>query len=170
MKLYVDLETLQLIEAPGFRSPVTSLRFKRGDASKLEVAFLTSAGAVYSLIGNRSTLAIEFGVKANADYAGGYLVHETVWTMPADDAIAPVYVCAPSFNTVELNAALGVGGSTELASLTLMAEITWREGAGEPTSTRTFTIIVENDVVRTDTALPTTASIGLHSALLDSIY
>jgi hypothetical protein len=29
-----------------------------------------------------------------------------------------------------------------------MGEITWREGAGEPTSTRTFLVIVENDVNR----------------------
>ncbi|MCX6873395.1 MAG: hypothetical protein NTW21_06245, partial [Verrucomicrobia bacterium] len=56
--------------------------------------------------------------------------------------------CAPSFNTVALNDALGVGGDTELSSLTLMGEITWREGAGEPTSTRTFAIVVENDVNR----------------------
>ena len=42
MKLFVDLETLQLIEAPGFRNPITSLRFKRGDAALLEVAFLTN--------------------------------------------------------------------------------------------------------------------------------
>jgi hypothetical protein len=33
VKLHVDLETLQLIEGPGFRNPVTSLRFKRGDAA-----------------------------------------------------------------------------------------------------------------------------------------
>jgi hypothetical protein len=40
VKLHVDLETLQLIEGPGFRNPVTSLRFKRGDAALLEVSFL----------------------------------------------------------------------------------------------------------------------------------
>ena len=148
MKLYVDLETLQLIEAPGFRSPITSLRFKRGDASTLEVAFLTSAATVHSFIGDGETLAMEFGVKVNAAYASGYLVHETAWTMPDPEAAAPVYVCSPGFNTVELNDAFGVGDPTELASLTLMAEITWREGSGEPTSTRTFTIVVENDVNR----------------------
>ncbi len=148
MKLYVDLETLQLIEAPGFRTPATSLRFKRGDAATLEVAFLTNSATVYSFIGDEETLAMEFGVKVNAGYAGGYLVHETDWTMPAPEATSPVYVCTPGFNTVELNEAFGVGNPTELASLTLMAEITWREGSGPPTSTRTFTIVVENDVNR----------------------
>ena len=44
MKLYVDLESLQLIEGPGFRNPITSLRFKRGDAALLEVEFLNGGG------------------------------------------------------------------------------------------------------------------------------
>jgi hypothetical protein len=35
-----------------------------------------------------------------------------------------------------------------------MGEITWREGAGEPTSTRTFTVIVENDVNRGTEGVP----------------
>ena len=42
VKLHVDLETLQLIQGPGQRSAVTSLRFKRGDAAKLQVVFLES--------------------------------------------------------------------------------------------------------------------------------
>ena len=148
MKLYVDLETLQLIDAPGFRSPVTSLRFKRGDAATLEVAFLSSSASVRSRIGDSDTLAMQFGIKAAADYAGGYLVHETEWTMPSDTDVSPVYVCSPSFNTTALNAAIGVGGSTELAALEAMAEITWVDGSGKPASTRTFEIIIENDVNR----------------------
>jgi hypothetical protein len=35
-----------------------------------------------------------------------------------------------------------------------MGEITWREGAGEPTSTRTFTVVVENDVNRGTEGVP----------------
>jgi hypothetical protein len=37
VKLHVDLDTLQFIEGPGFRSTVTSIRLKRGDAATLEV-------------------------------------------------------------------------------------------------------------------------------------
>ncbi len=50
--------------------------------------------------------------------------------MPASGDEPPVYRCSPSFNTVELDSALGVGSSTgnELAEITLMGEITWREG------------------------------------------
>jgi hypothetical protein len=54
---------------------------------------------------------------------------------------------------------LQVGSSTgtELSEITLMGEITWREGAAEPTSTRTFTVVVENDVNRGTEGVPTSA-------------
>ena len=38
-----------------------------------------------------------------------------------------------------------------------MGEITWREGEGEPTSTRTFLVVVENDVNRGTEGVPTDA-------------
>jgi hypothetical protein len=158
VKLYVDLETLQLIEGPGFRNPVTSLRFKRGDAARLEVAFLTN-GTTPATIGNPASLELRFGVKPRNRYDVGYLVHTATWTMPAPGATSPAYQCAPSFNTTELDSALQVGSSTgtELSEITLMGEITWREGAGEPTSTRTFTVVVENDVNRGTEGVPTSA-------------
>jgi hypothetical protein len=147
VRLYVDLETLQLIEGPGFRNPVTSLRFKRGDTAQLEVVFL-EGGTSAAHIGDPATLGIQFGVKPRGRYDVGYLVHEEVWTLPAAGAENPSYLCTPSFNTTELDSAMQVGSSTgtELAEVTLMGEITWREGAGEPTSTRTFLVVVENDV------------------------
>ena len=43
MKLHVDLDSFELIEAPGFRNPVGSLRFKRGDAANAEQQFKTAA-------------------------------------------------------------------------------------------------------------------------------
>jgi hypothetical protein len=129
VKLHVDLETLELIEGPGFRNPVTSLRFKRGDAARLEVSFL-DGGSTAVAIGDPATLELRFGIKPRNRYDIGYLVHDSDWTMPAVNAENPVYQCSPSFNTVELDSALGVGSSTgtELAEITLMGEITWREG------------------------------------------
>ena len=158
MKLHVDLETLQLIEGPGFRNPVTALRYKRGDSARLEVTFL-EGGSTPASIGDPATLEIQFGIKPRNRYDIGYLVHSADWTMPAPDAESPVYHCSPSFNTVQLDSALGVGSSTgsELSEITLMGEITWREGSGEPTSTRTFLVIVENDVNRGTEGVPTDA-------------
>jgi hypothetical protein len=158
VKLHVDLETLQLIEGPGFRNPVTALRFKRGDSARLEVSFL-EGGITAAHIGDPAQLEIQFGIKPRNRYDIGYLVHSADWTMPAIDAEAPVYQCSPGFNTVELDSALGVGSATgtELAEITLMGEITWREGAGQPTSTRTFLVIVENDVNRGTEGVPASA-------------
>ncbi len=158
MKLHVDLETLQLIEGPGFRNPVTALRFKRGDSARLEVSFL-EGGTTPTSIGNPLALEIQFGIKPRNRYDIGYLVHSADWTMPDPGAESPFYQCSPSFNTVELDSALGVGSATgtELSEITLMGEITWREGSGEPTSTRTFLVIVENDVNRGTESVPSSA-------------
>lgn len=158
MKLYVDLETLDLIGGPGFRNPINALRFKRGDAALLEVMFLTN-GTTPASIGNPGTLEMQFGIKPRGRYDIGYLCHTAEWTMPDPEATSPVYQCAPNFNTDELDSALGVRSSTgtELSEITLMGEITWREGAGAPTSTRTFFVVVENDVNRGTEGVPTSA-------------
>ena len=155
MRLYVDLETLKLIEAPGFRNPVTSLRFKRGDAAQLEVVFLQD-GTTAVEIGDPGTLELQFGIKPRGRYDVGYLVHTADWTLPQQGAQDPSYLCSPSFNTVELDSAMQVGSPTgsELSEISLMGEITWREGTGEPTSTRTFTVVVENDVNRGTEGVP----------------
>lgn len=159
MKLYVDLESLQLIEGPGFRNPASTLRFKRGDAARLEVVFLRN-GTTPMTLGNPGDLEIHFGVKPRGRYDVDYLVHSAAWTMPAPGAESPAYLCSPSFNTVQLDSALGVGSSTgsELSEITLMGEIAWREGSGEQTSTRTFLLVVENDVNRGTEGVPTSAT------------
>ena len=159
MKLYVDLESLQLIEGPGFRNPITSLRFKRGDAALLEVEFLNGSGTASS-IGDPTTLEIHFGAKQFNRFDLGYLVFSDDWVIPNATTVLQSYRCSPSFNTLQLDAAIGVGSSssTELSEITLMGEITWREGNGEPTSTRTFLVVVENDVNRGDEGAPTDAN------------
>lgn len=158
VKLYVDLETLQLIEGPSFRNPVSTLRFKRGDAAQLEVAFLSN-GSTATTIGDANELELQFGIKPRSRYDVGYLVHESNWTMPESGSESPTYRCSPSFNTLELDSAMQVGSSTgsELTEVLLMGEITWREGFGEPTSTRTFLVAVENDVNRGTEGVPTSA-------------
>lgn len=158
MKLYVDLESLDLIFAPGLRNPIGALRFKRGDAARLDVRFL-AGGTTPASIGDPATLEIQFGVKPRNQYDAGYLGHTADWTMPAPDATDPVYQCSPSFNTEELNAALGIGSEsgTQLSEVILMGEITWREGNGLPSSTRTFSVIIENDVNRGTEGVPENA-------------
>ena len=158
MKVFVDLDSLQLIEGAGFRTPAGPLRFKRGDAVRMEVVFL-AGGTTPASIGDPATLELRFGVKPRNRYDMGYLVHGTDWIIPVEDTEDLVYGCSPDFNTVELNSALGVGSPTgsELAEIILMGEITWREGTGQPTSTRTFLVVVENDVNRGTEGVPTNA-------------
>ena len=159
VNLHIDLETLQLIQGPGLRSAVSSLRFKRGDAARLRVVFLES-GITPVTIGNPSGLEIQIGIKPRNQFDHSYLAHSTDWSMPAEGDDTPTYECELSLNTQQLNTALNVGSATadELAEITLMGEITWREGNGEPTSTRTFLVVVENDVNRGDEGAPTDAN------------
>jgi hypothetical protein len=158
VKLHVDLETLQLIQGPGQRSAVSSLRFKRGDSAKLKLVFLEN-GITPVTIGDSGTLEIQIGIKPRNQFDRSYLVHSADWLMPSEGDDTPAYECALGFNTLQLNSALNIGSATaeELSEITLMGEITWREGAGEPTSTRTFLVVVENDVNRGDEGVPTDA-------------
>jgi len=159
VKLHVDLETLQLIQGPGQRSAVSSLRFKRGDLAKLQVVFLEN-GITPVTIGDAGTLEIQIGIKPRNQFDRSYLAHSADWSMPSEGDDTPAYGCDLSLNTLQLNAALNVGSPTaeELPEVTLMGEITWSEGSGEPTSTRTFIVVVENDVNRGDEGMPTDAN------------
>lgn len=147
VKLHVDLDTLQLIQAPGQRSAVTSLYFKRGDAVRLQVTFLEN-GITPVTIGDPGTLEIQIGIKPRNQFDRSYLAHTADWSMPSVGDDTPAYECVLSFNTLEIDDVLNVGSVTELPEVTLMGEITWREGTSEPTSTRTFLVVVENDVNR----------------------
>ena len=161
VNLHVDLETLQLIQGPGQRSAFASLRFKRGDAARLRVVFLEN-GFTPVPIGDPDELEIQIGIKPRNQFDHSYLAHNADWSMPAEGDDTPTYECELSLNTLQLNSALNVGSATaeELPEITLMGEITWREGNGEPTSTRTFLVVVENDVNRGTEGAPTDANPG----------
>jgi hypothetical protein len=155
VNLHVDLETLQLIQGPGQRSAVTSLRFKRGDAARLQVVFLEN-GVTPATIGDPGVLEIQIGIKPRNQFDRSFLAQCADWSMPSEGDDTPAYGCVLGLNTLPLNSALNVGSPTaeELSEITLMGEITWREGAGEPTSTRTFLVVVENDVNRGTEGVP----------------
>ena len=167
VKLHVDLETLQLIQGPGQRSSVAALRFKRGDSARLQVVFLEN-GVTPATIGDPGALEIQIGIKPRNQFDRSYLAHSADWSMPSEGDDTPTYECALSFNTLQLNSALNVGSPTaeELSEITLMGEITWREGAGEPTSTRTFLVVVENDVNRGTEGVPVSAEPAYPAATL----
>ena len=158
VKLHVDLETLQIIQGPGQRSAVSSLRFKRGDLAKLQVVFLEN-GITPVAIGDPDSVEIQIGIKPRNQFDKSYLVHSADWSMPSEGDDTPTYGCALNFHTLQLNSALNLGSVSgeELPEITLMGEITWREGEGDSTSTRTFFVVVENDVNRGDEGIPVDA-------------
>jgi hypothetical protein len=158
VNLYVDLETLQLIQGPGQRSAIASLSFKRGDSARLRVVFLES-GLTPVTIGDPEELEIKIGIKSRNQYDRSYLAHGSDWSMPSEGDDTPTYESLLSLNTLQLNSALNVGSesSEELSEIALMGEITWREAMGEPTSTRTFLVVVENDVNRGTEGIPISA-------------
>lgn len=157
MKLYVDLDTNQFIEAPGFRNPVNSISFKRGDSTKIEVSFLTG-GVTVTELGDDSETGV-FGLKVVGDYDGDFVASAGTWTKTGTGTTA-LYTFDLNLATTELNALLGVGPGADVASVTLMAELQWTVGS-VVTSSPTLAAVVSNDVVRGSESGPAEISAGV---------
>ncbi|MDE1171399.1 MAG: hypothetical protein PW734_09365 [Verrucomicrobium sp.] len=99
-----------------------------------------------------SGTTFKFGLKQQGQYDGDFVVFCDVWATPAAPATA--YALQPSFNTSPLNALLNPAGG-DLAQVTLMGEIAWITPGGYETSTRTFSVVIYNDVIKDDEGLPT---------------
>ena len=142
MKFFVDLDLLQLVESPGYRNPVQTVRMKRGDGASLELRFYRGTEPVTLAAG----ALIKFGAKPVGDYTGDLIVESSDFILSGAD---PVYSATLTLNSDALNALIKPAGGPEKSEITLMGEMTWRT-TGLPESTRTFSIIVENDVIRED--------------------
>ena len=155
MKLHIDLGSNQLIKAPGVISPLASITVKRGDQPTFELYFYSDGFTPTRL---PTGTAIVFAAKATGQYdSTDVAVFADTWTAPADGAFA--YTASPSFATTELDTLLNRDSETDndLASITLMAEISWVAGT-KPSSTQTFALVVHNDVYRGGEASPTPAT------------
>jgi len=149
MRLFVDLDLLQLVRAQNDRQPVTNLEYKRGDTTPLEIGFVRS-GVLTAL---PTDAVLTFALKVKGQYDSDPLVLFNDFTAGTDPI---TYTGAPSFNTVELNTALHVDsdGTNDLAFIDLMGELSWAVADVDPVSIKTFTARVNNDVVRGDEGLP----------------
>ncbi len=156
MDLYVELETLQLIRATNDRRELNLVQAKRGDALPLTIRFIQN-GVPTRL---DATTTIRFAIKESGKYDDDPLVLEETFTAssvtsPDSD---PRYTSTPSLNTTALNTLFLIDSdaSNDLASIDLMAEITW-EATGDtgPTSCKTFTFRCANDVYRGTENTPT---------------
>lgn len=144
MRLYVDLDSLDLIEAPGFRSPVTSLRLKRGDGTQLEVRFCRG-GTVVSL---PEGTELKFAAKLRGEYLSDPAIETDRFSFSGHSD--PAYLASPNLNEDVLNALFEPSGQQQPSEVQLMAEITWRAPGRLPTTTSTFDLIVSNDVIKDD--------------------
>lgn len=151
MRLTVDLDSLELIADLTDRRRVSRIETKRGAAAPLEITFVRSGVAELLAASSVITLSVKEDGKYDADPV---VLHQAFSTpATADDP----YEGSPSFNTAELNALFNIDGdpSNDVASVDLMAELSWAVGAAEPTKSRTFTVRVHNNVYTGSDGEPT---------------
>jgi hypothetical protein len=158
MNIYIDLDTLTLIQSPTDRRTVSRLDIKRGDHSPFTIRFLR-AGLPVRL---GASTVLTFAAKENGKFDAAAVslfddfAQSAIPTAPAPDS-DPHWTGAPSFNTVELNALFDIDADpdNDPPFVDIMAEFTWQAtGDAGPTTSRTFGIRVLNDVFRGDEDTP----------------
>ncbi len=152
MNLYIDLDRAQLVAGPTNSGAVTQLFFKRGDVAVINATFQQMGTSGYAPVVLPSGTTLKFGLKQVGQYDGSFVVYCDVWTAPTAPATA--YTFQPSFNTVALNTLLDPDGTLagDLAQVALMGEIAWIDSSGNETSTKTFSVVVANDVIKDNEA------------------
>lgn len=156
MKIYINLDNLELIRAANDNRQVTSLSSKRGDALPIVIRFVKD-GSPVRLDGST---VINFAIKEMGKYDTVPLVLNSSFTpsmvgTPDDD---PHYTSEINLNTVELNSLFTMDGDPvdDPTFIDLMAEVTWQaDGDTGPTSSSTFILKCNNDVFRGDESTPT---------------
>jgi hypothetical protein len=159
MKLYIDLDTLTLVAGPTDRRAVARLETKRGDHTPMEIRFLR-AGVPVRL---DPDTGLAFGCKPNGKFDTEPVVfaddfaQSEIPESPDPDA-DPHWTGAPSFHTEPLDELFLIDEDpdNDPPHIDLMAEFTWSApGAPGPTTTRTISVRVLNDVIRDAEGSPT---------------
>ena len=149
MNLYVELKSLNLKNAPGDQREIKIINAKRGDSLPLAVRFYKGTEQVRL----DPTTTITFVLKENGKHDSSALVLDSSFTASAvgtPDA-DPHYTATPSLNTTALNALFLINDdpSDDPPLLDLMGELSWQAaGDAGPTTIKTFTARVENDIYR----------------------
>ena len=151
MELFIELETLKLVTSQTDRREQRTLTIKRGDAFPLTVRFLKSQTPTRL----DATTAINFALKESGKYDDDPVVLEQSFTASTveDPDSDPHYTASPGLNTTELNDLFLIDSdsSNDPESVSLMGELSWKaSGESGPTSIKTFSVIVQNDVYRGD--------------------
>lgn len=151
MRLYIDLDILQIIQAPGLRQSIRELRFRRGDTVQLEVIFCRGSQILELPIDTTG----RFGIKETGKYNADYLASDLAWTK-SGAADSTVYTFNLNLNTAPINEALHTGpGEDPVAQISAIGEIEWN-GAGIIQSTLPVTVLIDNDINKGTEGVPQT--------------
>jgi hypothetical protein len=135
MRLYIDVDTLQFIDAPNRRT-AASYFFKRGDSTNLELQFCRDGAGLTGLSG----YTIIAGLKADNQFTSAtYLAYAD--SFPTSDT-GGFFAADFDLNTAALSAALGTA-----ESIVGQFEVQWTVG-GRTQSTRLNDATIQNDVIR----------------------
>jgi len=157
MRLFFDLDSGELVTAPGTRQRLTSLSLKRGDTLPIRLTFLRE-GVGQEL----PALATgQIGMKERGDFDGPFVASAPEWAKVGTGS-STYYALELDLNTVALDELLGVGDAVDVASVQLNMELEF-VADGQISSSNTVLVTVANDVVKGNEGTPlgpaTTASI-----------
>lgn len=152
MRVYVNLDSNELVVSPALAQRVSTLFFVRRDTVPVEVQFVRSGSVVELQAGATGTIGIK------KTFAGSFLASDSLWTKTGTGA-STVYQFDLNLNTASLDAEFSDDNNT--ASVAAKIEISWTV-SGTTSSTLPATATIYNDVVRGDegAALAFTTSSG----------
>lgn len=170
MRFYVNVNASprQTVKGLGSTVPVTSYTVKRRDSAAVELQLFTGEQGSAVPVKLEDSFEVRFACKVKDDFTAEAVVLSMVFDwVPAEQ----VYQARPSFNTTQLNDLFAAVDDVEPGSVTLMGEFSWRELSrpAEWTSTASFAVVVENDVIRGDEADPSNAEDPSAYALLSEL-
>ena len=144
MLINVDVAAGEFVAAPGFYTAPRRLEFKQGDSGIIEVLFFR--GDVAELLPVDTEIILE--VKEAGKYDADPLIQVSSFVRPA--TVADPYEGSPAYDTAAIDAAFFVDGDPEndVATLSIMVEVSWRVPGGGWLSTNTSAGILHNDVIR----------------------
>jgi hypothetical protein len=149
MKLYVDIDSQEIISSPGVPQALSTLTIKRAGLVRLDVQFCR-AGQIVELIPGATGI---FELKPFGKYDADPVSGDSVWEQVGSGSDT-IYQFLFSLLTEDLNALLAVNSNIEddKTLIKLMGELQWYDGA-EHTS-QTLTVFIENNVIRVGDVIP----------------
>lgn len=138
MRLYVNLDSRALVAGIVNTSEVSSFSVRRGDKMPLDLYF-AQAGLQTAL--SSTSFGINFTAKASGDYDGSEVLSSTAFTLIGSGTTAYYAGVLDLSGTTVTNLV-----PTDTASVTLHAEIEWLEGVTYRTTSKAFSVVVNNDI------------------------